>query len=80
MGFDGLLLLLISNNNESEPRLQISEDLTTQQVFGIDVDGWKPGGTKTVDQNAFGYPVRSLAEIKPCPYGDPITYKLVGNE
>ncbi len=46
-GLDGRLLLLISTNNESEPRLQISEDLTTQQVFGIDVDGWKTGETKT---------------------------------
>jgi hypothetical protein len=65
---DGRLLLLISTNNESEPRLQISEDLTTQQVFGIDVDAWKAGETKTVDQNAFGYPVRSLADVKPGEY------------
>src|SRR5262245_60026338 len=65
---DGRLLLLISNNNEEEPRFQISEDLTTQQVFGIDVDGWKSGETKTIDQNAFGYPVRSLADIKPGEY------------
>jgi len=67
-GLDGRLLLLISTNNESEPRFQISEDLTTQQVFGVDVDGWKPGATKTIDQNAFGYPVHSLAEIKPGEY------------
>jgi len=67
-GLDGRLLLLISTNNESEPRFQISEDLTTQQVFGVDVDGWKAGATKTVDQNAFGYPVHSLAEIKPGEY------------
>ena len=65
---DGRLLLLISTNKESEPRLQISEDLTTQQVFGVDVDGWKAGEIKTVDQNAFGYPVRSLADIKPGEY------------
>jgi len=65
---DGRLLLLISTNTESEPRFQISEDLTTQQVFGVDVDGWKAGATKTVDQNAFGYPVHSLAEIKPGEY------------
>ena len=61
---DGRLLLLISTNNEQEPRFQISEDLTTQQVFGIDVDGWKPDETKTVDNNAFGYPVRSLSQVK----------------
>lgn len=65
---DGRLLLLISTNNTSEPRFQISEDLTTQQVFGVDVDGWKPGETKIVDQSAFGYPVRSLSDIKPGEY------------
>ena len=62
---DGRLLLLISTNNTDEPRLQISEDLTTQQVFGIDVDAWKSGETKTINQSAFGYPVRSLSDIKP---------------
>jgi hypothetical protein len=65
---DGRLLLLISTNNTEEPRFQISEDLTTQQVFGIDVDGWKAGQTKTVDQSALGYPVRSLAELKAGEY------------
>src|SRR6185503_10838135 len=58
---DGRLLLLISTNDKQEPRLQISEDLPTQQVFGVDVDGWRRGQTKIVDQGAFGYPVRSLA-------------------
>ena len=65
---DGRLLLLISTNNDREPRFQINEDLNTQQVFGLDVDGWKPGETKTVDQNAFGYPIRTLSQIKPGEY------------
>ena len=60
---DGRLLLLISTNDAQEPRLQISEDLTTQQVFGVNVDGWKPGQATTVDQAAFGYPLRSLADV-----------------
>ena len=60
---DGRLLLLISTNDKQEPRFQISEDLTTQQVFGVDVDAWKPGQKKLVDQSAFGYPVRSLAQL-----------------
>jgi len=60
---DGRLLLLISTSDKQEPRFQISEDLPTQQVFGIDVDAWKPGQTKVVDQSAFGYPVRSLAQV-----------------
>src|SRR5215213_3906544 len=65
---DGRLLLLISTNKDEEPRFQISEDLTTQQVFGIDVDAWKAGETKTMTTQGFGYPVRSLSEIKPGEY------------
>jgi len=67
-GLDGRLLLLISTNDTREPRFQISEDLTTQQVFGVNVDGWKPGQTTVVDQSAFGYPVRSLTQVPPGEY------------
>ena len=67
-GLDGRLLLLISTNDTREPRFQISEDLTTQQVFGVNVDGWKPGQSTVVDQSAFGYPVRSLAQLPPGEY------------
>lgn len=65
---DGRLLLLISTNNEKEPRFQISEDLSTQQVFGVDVDGWKAGQAKAVDENASGYPRRSLSQVPPGEY------------
>jgi hypothetical protein len=61
--FDGRLLLLISTNNNQEPRLQINEDLNTQQVFGVDVDGWKLGQPIKIEKEAFGYPRRSLANI-----------------
>jgi len=65
---DGRLLLLISTNSEGEPRFQINEDLNTQQVFGVDVDGWKPDETKIVDNSAFGYPRHTLADIPPGEY------------
>lgn len=65
---DGRVLLLISTDNSKEPRLQINEDLTTQQVFGVDVDGLKPGQEATVDASAFGYPVSSLSQLKPGEY------------
>jgi len=60
---DGRLLLLVSTNDKDEPRFQISEDLTTQQVFGVNVDGWKAEQPMVVDQSAFGYPRRSLTDI-----------------
>src|ERR1044071_9302891 len=65
---DGRLLLLISTSTEGEPRLQINEDLNTQQVFGVDVESWKPGEAKMVDKIAFGYPRRSLADVPPGDY------------
>jgi hypothetical protein len=60
---DGRLLLLVSTDSAREPRFQISEDLTTQQVFGIDVERLKPGQEAIVTADAFGYPVRSLAQV-----------------
>ena len=60
---DGRLLLLISAETEGEPRLQVNDTPRTAQVFGVDVDGWKPGESRSVDAAAFGYPLRSLAAL-----------------
>jgi hypothetical protein len=40
---DGRILLLISDNNEAEPRFQISDGPDTKLVFGIDVNELKAG-------------------------------------
>ena len=59
---DGRLLLLLSTDDKAEPRLQVSDiALDSQQVFGIDVDGWKPGDVATFAADVVGYPVASLA-------------------
>ena len=60
---DGRLLVFVSTDTSAEPRFQISDAPGTQQVFGVDVDGWKPGETRVVDASAFGYPLRSLADV-----------------
>ncbi len=65
---DGRMLLLLSKDGSKEPRLQINEDLSTQQVFGVDVEGLKPGETTLVDARAFGYPLQSLSQVKPGEY------------
>ncbi len=64
---DGRMLLLLSTNADAEPRFQIGDGPSTQLVFGVDVDGLKPGDEAVIDASAFGYPVRSLAEL---PAGD----------
>lgn len=65
---DGRLLLLLSTDPTNEPRFQINDGPNSQIVFGIDVENWKPGARQTIDARAFGYPVRSLAALKPGEY------------
>jgi hypothetical protein len=65
---DGRLLLLLSNNNRAEPRMQIVDGPQTQLAFGIDVENWKAGESKTITATAFGYPIQSLAQVPPGEY------------
>lgn len=61
---DGRLLLLISKDEKQEPRFGISDtSLNSQQVFGMDVEGMKPGEERTFDASVLGYPVENLAQI-----------------
>lgn len=68
MPLDGRLLLIVSTDPSAEPRMQVDDTPNTQMVFGIDVDGLRPGQPAIVDEHAFGYPVRSLASLQPGEY------------
>jgi hypothetical protein len=66
---DGRLLLILSTDSSAEPRMQVALIYKTQQIFGVDVDAMQPGQTVNItDENAFGYPVRNLRDIKPGEY------------
>ena len=66
---DGRLLLLLSKDGASEPRFQVSAtSLSSAQVFGVDVDGLKPGDERTFDATVLGYPLESLRELPPGEY------------
>jgi hypothetical protein len=66
---DGRLLLMLSTDKTGEPRTQISDSiLKTQQIFGIDVEGWKAGNAAVVAGDVLGYPVETLAAIPPGTY------------
>src|SRR5215467_8074480 len=65
---DGRVYLLISKNNTREPRFQVAESgVNSQQVFGLDVEGLRPGQAAVIDGTAVGYPVEHLKQI---PAGD----------
>ncbi len=75
---DGRVLLLLSNDSSEEPRMQIDISPKSQQVFGLTVDGLRPGepvafGSQTqngsrVVSKIEGYPHRSLADMPPGDY------------
>ena len=60
---DGRLFLLISTDDDNEPRFQIRDATNTQQVFGMDVESWNPGAVWTIDATAYGYPIEAMADL-----------------
>ena len=60
---DGRVLLMISDNDDREPRFQISDGPATQLVYGINVNGLAPGQEVIIDNAIFGYPLQSISEI-----------------
>src|SRR5277367_3785151 len=60
---DGRLLLLLSNDPKEEPRMQIDDTPKSQMMFGVTVDGWKPGQPMVIGDNAQGYPRASLKDV-----------------
>jgi hypothetical protein len=65
---DGRILLCLSTDPSDEPRNQINDTPRSQIVFGMDVSALNPGEPVIVDEHAFGYPVRSLADLPPGEY------------
>ena len=65
---DGRMLLLLSTDERTEPRFQVSDGDRTAQIFGVDVEGLQPGRETIVDANVLGYPVATLSDIKPGDY------------
>jgi hypothetical protein len=66
---EGRLILLISPDLKREPRTHVSPDaaLDSPYMFGLNVEGFAPGKTVTVDDGAFGWPSRRLSGL---PAGD----------
>src|SRR5215470_8391699 len=52
---DGRVLLFISDDGRSEPRTQSDQYRanSTRPIFGVDVDGMKPGQDVIIDERTF---------------------------
>jgi len=73
---DGRLLLLLSNDKSDEPRNQINDTPLSQNVFGVTLDGAKPGSVVTVDDSAAGYPHAHLSELPAGTYSVQAVFNL----
>jgi hypothetical protein len=71
---DGRLLVMVAKDPRAglsagatatvdEPRFQITDGPAGQLVFGIDVNGLKPGNAVTLDGAALGFPLESINDI-----------------
>jgi hypothetical protein len=65
---DGRILLVLSTDGSAEPRMQVGTSAQTQMIFGVDIDGLKPGQAVVVDDSAYGYPIRKLSDVRPGDY------------
>src|SRR5690349_11483296 len=65
---DGRLIVVVSRNLSGEPRFQVTWGLATQQIFGMDVDSWKPGDPVSMPATTPGSPLHTLADLPPGTY------------
>ena len=65
---DGRIIVVVSKQTEGEPRFQVGWGIGTQQIFGMDVDAWKPGDVARMDGNTAGNPLPQLRDLPPGTY------------
>ena len=65
---DGRVLLVVARSDKPEPRFQVGPGLRSQPLFGVDVDGLRPGQPATIDETTRGWPLESIREIPPGNY------------
>ena len=65
---DGRVIVIISPADSGEPRFRVGWGVSSAQVFGVEVDGWRPGRPVVVDEAILGHPLRSLSEVPPGNY------------
>ena len=65
---DGRLLLMLANNDQTEPRFQINDGLKAQLIYGKNVDGMAPNDKVVFNGEDFGFPIANMVDIPPGDY------------
>lgn len=64
----GRVYVMLSDEQEPEPRLQVGSWGSHPPFFGVDVSSLKPGQTIVIDGNTLGFPTRSLRDVSAGDY------------
>jgi hypothetical protein len=59
----GRLILILSKDDQREPRFQVRPGIRAVQIFGKNVEGVESGQAMIIDETVFGYPYESLREL-----------------
>jgi Putative esterase len=70
----GRVYVMISNEQDPEPRFQVGSWGSHPPFFGVDINQLKPGENAVIDGSTLGYPTHSLKDI---PAGDYYVQALV---
>ena len=73
---DGRVILVVSRRQTPEPRLAQMTGPNAQPMFGVDVNGLKPGQPAIIDASTRGWPVESLGELPPGDYFVQATFNV----
>ena len=61
--YDGRLLLMFAKSNETEPRFQINDGLSTQLIFGKNVSDMNFNNKVAFKNKDLGYPISEISKI-----------------
>lgn len=64
---DGRVILVITPDGATEPRFQVKQSFDAPQIFGVNVEGMKPGSSVEISAGTLGFPVVDMSEV---PAGD----------
>ena len=59
----GRVLVMISKNNRTEPRMQAGSYNASVPFFGVDVNALKPGDNAVIDSSVLGYPIDTVNQL-----------------
>ncbi|WP_414901578.1 alpha/beta hydrolase-fold protein [Sphingomonas flavalba] len=61
--YDGRVILILTPDGKTEPRFQVNPTFKGAQIFGVNVDGLKPGQATTIAPGVFGFPAKDVGQV-----------------